>query len=181
MLIGPLLTLALALAQSRVGAPDNRIEEGQKAYAEHCAACHGSGFEGTDQGPKLAGNRRVGSRSVKQLHTLVEEGRPSSGMPAFPLPTAELDALATFVHSLNSPAAEAALPGVVSAGDQFFFGKGQCASCHMVQGRGKPIGPDLSNVARELTVSEITQSLLKPGAHIAPGYGLVTVRLRDGT
>jgi PQQ-dependent dehydrogenase (methanol/ethanol family) len=181
MLIGPLLTLALMLAQSPAIAPSTRIEEGQRAYAEHCAACHGSGFEGTDQGPKLAGNRRVGGRSVKQLHTLIEEGRPSLGMPAFHLPGAELDALADFVHSLNSPAAEAALPGVVTAGEQFFFGKGQCASCHMVYGRGRPIGPDLSNVARELTVSEITQSLLKPGARITPGYGLVTVRLRDGT
>ena len=50
----------------------------------------------------------------------------------------------------------------------------------MVYGEGKPIGPDLSNVARELTVDQIRQALLQPSAQIAPGYGLVTVRLRDG-
>src|SRR5438034_11703654 len=37
----------------------------------------------------------------------------------------------------------------------FFFGKGQCASCHMISGAGAAIGPDLSNVGREMTVDEI--------------------------
>src|SRR5262249_37659760 len=40
--------------------------------------------------------------------------------------------------------------------------------------------PDLSNVARELTVGQIRQALLQPAARIAPGYALATVRLRDG-
>ena len=47
--------------------------------------------------------------------------------------------------------------------------------------RGKPIGPDLSNVARELTVDQIRQALLQPSAEIAAGYSLVTLRMRDGT
>ena len=64
-----------------------------------------------------------------------------------------------------------------AAGKEFFFGKGQCVSCHMVYGEGGAIGPDLSNVAREMTVDEIREALLRPDARIAPGYGLVTVRL----
>ena len=51
----------------------------------------------------------------------------------------------------------------------------------MVYGAGEPIGPDLSNVARELTVDQIRQALLQPSAQITPGYALVTVRLRDGS
>ena len=50
----------------------------------------------------------------------------------------------------------------------------------MVYGEGSAIGPDLSNVAREMTVDQIREALLQPDARIAPGYGLVTVRLRDG-
>ena len=46
--------------------------------------------------------------------------------------------------------------------------------------RARRIGPDLSNVAREMTVDQIREALLQPDARIAPGYGLVTVRLRDG-
>ena len=78
------------------------------------------------------------------------------------------------------PAAESRCPATGRPAKQFFFGKGQCASCHMVYGEGAPIGPDLSNVAREMTVDQIREALLQPDARIAPGYELVTVRLRDG-
>ncbi len=101
-------------------------------------------------------------------------------MPAFDLPSEELDALAALVHSLNGPAAESSVPGDFAAGEQFFFGKGQCATCHMVQGKGSAIGPDISNVGSQLMVDQIREALLQPSAHITPGYELVTVKLRDG-
>ena len=40
----------------------------------------------------------------------------------------------------------------------------------MVYGEGSPIGPDLSNVARKMTVDEIREALLQPDARITPGY-----------
>jgi PQQ-dependent dehydrogenase (methanol/ethanol family) len=101
-------------------------------------------------------------------------------MPAFNLHQDELEDLAVLVLSLNSPAAEHSVPGDREAGERFFFGKGQCSSCHMVSGSGKPVGPDLSNVAHELTVDELREALLDPSAHIAPGYQSVTVELRNG-
>ncbi len=76
-------------------------------------------------------------------------------MPKFDLPDAQLDALAAFVRAMNSPAADNALPGDPAVGEKFFFGAGNCASCHMVLGRGRAIGPDLSNVGREMTAPEI--------------------------
>src|SRR5207249_6118512 len=50
----------------------------------------------------------------------------------------------------------------------------------MVYGKGKPIGPDISNIGRKMTVDQIREALLQPSAHITPGYELVTVQLRDG-
>ena len=101
-------------------------------------------------------------------------------MPAFDLSASELDALAALVHSLNLPAAENTVSGDRAQGEQYFFSKGQCASCHMVDGRGAAVGPDLSNVAGGLTVAEIRESLLQPGARLTPGYESVTVHLRNG-
>jgi PQQ-dependent dehydrogenase (methanol/ethanol family) len=115
-----------------------------------------------------------------QLRDLIRKGIPGTGMPAFDLPPEELDALAALVHSLNGPAAESNVPGDSAAGEQFFSGKGQCASCHMVYGKGRPIGPDISNVGSQMTVDQIREALLQPSARITPGYELVTVRLRDG-
>ena len=127
--------------------------------------------------PGIPGSRR---RSVQNLRNVILSGIPAAGMPPFQLPDATLDALVALVKSLNSPAADSNVPGDREAGKEFFLGKGQCASCHMVYGAGEPIGPDLSNVARELTVDQIRQALLQPSAQITSGYALATVRLRDG-
>ena len=101
-------------------------------------------------------------------------------MPAFDLPADTIDALATMITSWNAVAANASVPGDAAAGRQFFVGKGQCVSCHLAQGEGSAIGPDLSDIALTLTVDEIRDALLNPDARIAPGYGMVSVRLRDG-
>jgi PQQ-dependent dehydrogenase (methanol/ethanol family) len=102
-------------------------------------------------------------------------------MPAFPLPESQLQALARFVRSLNASAYEASPAGDVNAGEQFFFGKGQCSTCHMVRGRGRANGPDLSNIGRELTLPELELALKDPGARIAEGWAVVDAHMRDGS
>jgi PQQ-dependent dehydrogenase (methanol/ethanol family) len=152
----------------------------RQTYAKLCAGCHGADARGTQQGPGLAGNPWVRRRSLQNLRKVILEGIPAAGMPPFNLPAPTIDALAALVASLNASAAETTVPGDRTAGKEFFFGQGQCASCHMVSGDGAPIGPDLSDVARHRTVDELREALLNPGGHIAPGYGLVTLQLRDG-
>ena len=168
----------LQKAQDRQSGP--APSSAQDTYAKLCAGCHGADAHGSQQGPGLADNPGVRGRSVQSLRNVILKGIPSAGMPAFPLPDATVDALVELLKSLNAPAADSSVPGDKAAGKEFFFGAGKCASCHMVYGEGKAIGPDLSNVARELTVDQIRQALLQPSAQIAPGYGLVTIRLRDG-
>jgi PQQ-dependent dehydrogenase (methanol/ethanol family) len=153
---------------------------GSETYAKQCSGCHGVDGRGGEYGPPLAGSGRLRGRSLSWLRRVIHDGVPTGGMPAFKLPADELDALAALIHSMNSPAAENSVPGDRAAGEQYFFGKGQCASCHMVYGKGSAIGPDLSNVAREMTAEEIRSSLLQPARRLAPGYQMVTARLRDG-
>src|SRR3989441_6362668 len=145
----------------------------RKVYAERCVGCHGADFRGTDQGPGLIGNTLMRRMSVQRLRNIIKNGIPNTGMPPFDLPAQDLDALAPFIRSLNSQAAESNVPGNPAAGERFFFGKGECGSCHMVSGRGQPIGPDLSNLGDERTVDEIQSALKNPSADITPGYELV--------
>src|SRR5438128_5140732 len=154
--------------------------DGSALFAEHCAACHGRDARGTSMGPELAGNRRLRSRSAQQIAGVIRDGIPAAGMPAFNLAGTQMEALSAFVHAMNSPASGVAIAGDRASGERFFFGEGRCASCHMVNGRGKPIGPDMSGIAREMTVDELRESLLRPDARISLGYGLVTVALRNG-
>ena len=164
--------IAPAIAQE---APEIR-----QTYVKLCGGCHGDDARGTQQGPGLAGNPSLRRRSTQSIRNVIRNGIPAAGMPGFDLPAATLDALANLVASLNASAADTAVPGDRAAGKQFFFGTGNCGSCHMVYGEGSPIGPDLSNIAREMTVDQLREALLQPDARIAPGYGVVNARLRDG-
>ena len=171
-------TLALLLATTVASAQP--AVDARKSFAARCAGCHGADARGTDRGPGLAKSSRLRTRSVDQLRNFIRKGAPTTGMPPFDLPADELDALAALVRSLNAPAAEGAVPGDPAAGERFFFGQGQCTSCHMVRGRGAAIAPDLSAVGSRLTVEEMRDSLLKPGARVPAGYELVALQLRDG-
>ncbi|MFN9264861.1 MAG: PQQ-binding-like beta-propeller repeat protein [Acidobacteriota bacterium] len=144
-----------------------------QTYAQLCAGCHGADARGSQQGPGLAGNLRLRRRSAQSLRNVITRGIPAAGMPGFALPEATLDGLVALVVSLNASAAEAKVPGDRAAGSAYFFGKGQCAGCHMVSGRGAAVGPDLSGIALELTVDQLREALVDPSARLAPGYQVV--------
>lgn len=56
----------------------------------------------------------------------------------------------------------------------------ECMRCHAVGGSGDEPGPDLAGVGSRLGRVELLESLLDPSARITPGYGAVTLRLRNG-
>jgi len=57
----------------------------------------------------------------------------------------------------------------------------QCIRCHAVGDNGGPdVGPNLQGVATRLTRDQILESLLNPNARIAPGFGTVSVTLKNG-
>src|SRR5262249_15651582 len=83
-------------------------------------------------------------------------------------------------------------PGNVAHGKELFFGDGNCSSCHMLQGKGGRLGPDLTGVAGTRTVESIRDSVRNPNNRLAHGlleatkefaqeYETVTVVTSDGT
>lgn len=177
------LVLALGLGSSLAQTSATRSPktiQGEKIFATHCAACHGADARGGEYGPALAGNKDLRGKPISWIHNVIHNGIPSGGMPGFNLSVGDLDALAALLQSMNVSPTDNTVPGDRAAGEQYFFGTGRCASCHMVNGRGQAVGPDLSNVASERTVAEIRESLLEPSVGFTPGYTLVTVHLRDG-
>jgi putative heme-binding domain-containing protein len=56
-----------------------------------------------------------------------------------------------------------------------------CVRCHKVAGNGGDAGPDLSLVAKGRTAEYLLESVVKPSAHIAPGFDITTFTLKDGS
>ncbi|HYF35792.1 MAG TPA: PVC-type heme-binding CxxCH protein [Prosthecobacter sp.] len=59
---------------------------------------------------------------------------------------------------------------------------GNCLACHTVEAKeGSQVGPNLKNVGSQRTRAALLESLVNPVAQIVPGYGLISVTLKDGS
>ncbi|MFD8012673.1 c-type cytochrome [Streptomyces sp. NPDC058955] len=117
------------------------IEEGKKLYSVGCASCHGTGGQGTTDGPSLVG---VGSAAVDfQVGT----GRMPAQQPGAQVPRkkviytqAEIDQLAAYVASLGAgpitpKEGEYSPEGAdIAKGGELF--RTNCAQCHNFTGEG---------------------------------------------
>lgn len=135
-------------------------DAGRKLFEANCAACHGTDGAGGERGPNIAER----SRTPEALHDIITKGITEAGMPAFQFGESELGAILSFIRHLTAPAMEESVPGDAAAGAQFFFGKGNCSACHMIQGRGGILGPELTKLGSQRTLAQIKQSLRSPAA-----------------
>jgi quinoprotein glucose dehydrogenase len=56
----------------------------------------------------------------------------------------------------------------------------QCLRCHSFDDQGGTAGPRLNGVASRLTRQQILEALINPSGRIAPGFGVVTLQLKNG-
>ena len=56
----------------------------------------------------------------------------------------------------------------------------QCVRCHSVNGSGGEVGPKLDNIGKILNRQQLLEALIEPSVRLAPGYGTVTITLKDG-
>ncbi len=55
-----------------------------------------------------------------------------------------------------------------------------CVRCHKVGGEGGEAGPDLSLIGKEKSKEYLLESVIRPSAHIAAGFDIVTITLKNG-
>ncbi|MFF3374476.1 c-type cytochrome [Streptomyces sp. NPDC002680] len=144
-------------AQADETAQSLTITEGQRLYSVGCASCHGTGGQGTSDGPSLVG---VGAAAVDFQ---VATGRmPAATSQGAQIPKkkniysqAEIDQLAAFIASLGAgpsvPTEEQYGPdgADIAKGGELF--RTNCAQCHNFTGKGGALthgkfAPDLEGV-----------------------------------
>lgn len=180
MLVGCVcyVTASAAGAQQREGAP-----RGSALFAGNCAACHGSDGRGGEHAPNIATRPEIVSLSDARLQSIVTNGVPAEGMPAFgSLGSRQVDALVAYLRVLQglTSTGKTALPGDPQAGKAIFFHAGSCSECHMVNGEGGFMGEDLSSFAGGRTVAAVEQAIEHPPGRNPYANRLVTADTTSG-
>ena len=65
-------------------------------------------------------------------------------------------------------------------GETVFVGAGTCAKCHIANGEGEAVGPNLSGVGAKLPCEAIYESVLAPLTAISHSYETYTAVMEDG-
>jgi putative heme-binding domain-containing protein len=156
------------------------IEYGARLFNMHCIACHG---ENGDLLPQI--NLRSGrfprSPSDRDLGENIKNGIPGTAMVATSYTEPEITALVAYVRNIGSIDLSTMRVGDAVRGRALFEGKGDCASCHRVFGRGPRSAPDLSNIGATRSAAQLERSLLGAEGGLIPINQPVRIVTRDGT
>ena len=176
----------------------NIAKLGEYQFRLNCAFCHGLGARGGGRGPDLTrAQKRHGSSDAEIFHN-IHDGIAGTAMPAATnggigvgMSDEEIWQVVTYIRSVEvkAPAQPA---GNAAHGKELFNGAAGCSTCHMMEGKGGRLGPDLTSVAASRSTQYLVESLRNPSRRLAQGifeaakefpqeYVSVSVVTADGT
>ncbi|MGA8622938.1 MAG: c-type cytochrome [Candidatus Sulfotelmatobacter sp.] len=170
---------------------------GEYEFRINCALCHGLGAHGGGRGPDLTQARKKHTHSDAEMFQVISNGIPGTVMPAngtngqgVGMTEEEIWQIITYVRSIEvkTPVNPA---GSAAHGKELFYGDANCSLCHMVEGRGGRVGPELTSVGASRTREAIIDSVRNPSRRLAWGltestkefpqeYETITVVTDDG-
>ena len=167
------------------------IQEGASLFRANCSMCHGLNAKGGTRGPDLSTNRWAHGSSDANLFRTITQGVPGTEMPGVGFEDSEIWVLITYLRSLAP--SKVAVAGDRLKGEKMFFGGGGCSQCHMINGKGGRLGPDLSRVGAARSTSYLSDAIRQPSKDLSDGqvdpnnplgfsliYDTVTVVKTDG-
>jgi cytochrome c oxidase cbb3-type subunit 3 len=204
----PLLSVfagLLLLAASAADAADDRnpagdakaAAAGEYEFRINCALCHGLGARGGGRGPDLTRAQKKHVHSDEEMFQVISNGIPGTAMPAngtngqgVGMTDEEIRQIITYIRSVEVKAGARSI-GNGAHGKELFYGDANCSLCHMVEGRGGRVGPDLTAVGGSRTREAMIDSVRNPSRRLAWGlteptkefpqeYETITVVTADG-
>jgi putative membrane-bound dehydrogenase-like protein len=74
----------------------------------------------------------------------------------------------------------ARIRGDAGRGQKVFATTGTCANCHIVNGAGKDVGPNLSEIGKKLSREAMLEAVVYPSAAIDHNYETYVIELKNG-
>jgi putative heme-binding domain-containing protein len=194
-----LLLTAVAPAQDRnpLAGDAKAAEAGEYEFRINCALCHGLGAHGGGRGPDLTRAQKKHAHSDAEIFQVISNGIPGTAMPAngtngqgVGMTDEEIWQIIAYIRSQEVKAPAQPLGNAVH-GKELFYGDANCSLCHMVEGKGGRLGPELTAVGGSRTRAAIIDSVRNPSRRLAWGlteatkefpqeYETVTVVTADG-
>ena len=171
---------------------------GESQFRANCAFCHGLGAKGGGRGPDLGRTPKKHGDADADIFKTINEGVPGTAMPPNGATTQgvgmteeEIWQVITYIRSVEKKST-ATNTGNATHGKELFYGSAACATCHMINGKGGRLGPDLTGAATARSTEYLVDSLRMPSKRLALGlseamkdfsqeYETVTVVAADGT
>lgn len=191
-------------AQQRPPGDPALIARGGSLYSIQCRSCHGMDLRGGDMGgPNLLRSQLVlNDQAGEAIVAVVMNGRNPVGgkaMPALPLPRADIEAIAEYIHSVVATSQPQGSPpvgtkvelnllvGNARAGKKYFAAA--CVACHSASGEaaGSSAAGNLAGIATRVAGIEQLQNSWVAGrragapSSAAPRVAQVTVKFADGS
>jgi putative heme-binding domain-containing protein len=180
LLLLPLLAMADSEGVNPFAGDPEAIAAGRQVYNQSCTVCHGVDGGVGDRGPALAGGFRPQRRTDAEIYDAITKGIPGTQMPAMGVSSDDAWRITAFIRSLRATAADFPAEGDAAHGEEIFWGKGKCGGCHQIGPRGGLLGPNLTNLAAQMRLSEIRKALTVAKPHPPRGFQPVTVVTKDG-
>src|SRR5688500_12849882 len=149
------------------------IDNGARMYQSTCAGCHGPAGDEIP-GVELARGQFRRGTSDTDLIAIIKTGIPGTPMPPHSLSDQQAAQVVGYLRNMSvvrTGIGTAVMRGVgdPARGKALFDGKGKCATCHRVYGRGPRVAPDLTEVGLTRPLPELFDAVLDPSATRRPG------------
>jgi cytochrome c oxidase cbb3-type subunit 3 len=153
----------------------NAARVGESQFRANCAFCHGLGAHGGGRGPDLTRAQKRQGNADADLFRAINEGVPGTAMPpngatqqGVGMTDDEIWQVITYIRSVQKKT-DAQAAGNAAHGKELFYGSAGCANCHMVEGRGGRLGPDLTTTGSARSMEYLVESMRNPSRRLAQG------------
>src|SRR5713226_8170611 len=153
----------------------NAAKLGEFEFRANCAFCHGLGARGGGRGPDLTRARKKHGNADADLFRTINEGVPGTAMPqngatqqGVGMTEQEIWQVISYIRSVQVKT-DTQSAGNAQHGKELFFGPAACSTCHMIQGKGGRLGPDLTATGSARSTDYIIESVRNPSRRLAQG------------
>ena len=156
------------------------IQQGMSLFRRRCSRCHGLDARGA-RAPDLTVGNFVNGDSDAALFNTIRRGVPGTEMPGARAdrPVEEIWRIIAYLRTLGAAGGETAR-GDPAEGERIFSADARCWSCHMVNGKGGRLGPDLSRIGTARSRRFLEEKIRTPNKELPAEQEMVTVVTRDG-